>query len=50
MLAAWPEKVIEYQAGKSGLIGMFVGEVMKSTNGAADPKVARELLLEKLGG
>ncbi len=50
ILAAWPEKVIEYQAGKSGLIGMFVGEVMKSTNGAADPKVARELLLEKLGG
>ena len=50
IFAAWPEKVIEYQAGKSGLIGMFVGEVMKSTNGAADPKVARELLLEKLGG
>jgi len=50
ILAAWPEKVIEYQAGKSGLIGMFVGEVMKTTNGAADPKVARELLLEKLGG
>jgi len=50
ILIAWPEKVIEYQAGKSGLIGMFVGEVMKSTNGAADPKVARELLLKKLGG
>ncbi len=50
IFAAWPEKVIEYQAGKSGLIGMFVGEVMKSTNGAADPKVARELLLKKLGG
>ena len=29
---------------------MFVGEVMKGTNGAADPKVARELLLKKLGG
>ena len=50
IFAAWPEKVIEYQAGKSGLIGMFVGEVMKSTNGAADPRVARELLLKKLGG
>ena len=50
IFAAWPEKVIEYQAGKSGLIGMFVGEVMKSTNGAADPKGARELLLKKLGG
>ena len=50
ILAAWPEKVIEYQAGKSGLIGMFVGEVMKSTNGAADPKVARDLLLNKLDG
>ena len=50
ILAAWPEKVIEYQAGKSGLIGMFVGEVMKGTKGAGDPKVARELLLKKLGG
>ena len=50
VLTAWPEKVIEYRAGKSGLIGMFVGEVMKGTNGAADPKVARELLLKKLEG
>ena len=32
------------------LLGLFVGEVMKSTKGAADPKVVRELLLAKLGG
>jgi len=48
VLAAWPDKVIAYRAGKSGLIGMFVGEVMKLTKGAADPKTVRELLIQKL--
>lgn len=48
VLTAWPEKVIAYRSGKSGLIGMFVGEVMKITKGAADPKAARELLTKKL--
>jgi Asp-tRNA(Asn)/Glu-tRNA(Gln) amidotransferase B subunit len=48
VLTAWPEKVIAYRSGKSGLIGMFVGEVMKITKGAADPRAARELLTKKL--
>jgi glutaminyl-tRNA synthetase len=48
ILAAWPEKVAEYRAGKKNIIGLFVGEVMKATKGAADPKVARTLLTERL--
>ncbi|MDH3208593.1 MAG: glutamine--tRNA ligase/YqeY domain fusion protein, partial [Gemmatimonadota bacterium] len=48
VLAAWPDKVAEYRAGKSALIGLFVGEVMKKTGGAADPKTAKAILLARL--
>lgn len=49
VLAGWPEKVAEYRAGKASLLGLFVGEVMKATRGAADPKAVKELLARKLG-
>ena len=49
VLASFPQKVKEYHNGKKGLIGMFMGEVMKRSRGKADPKVANELLKEKLG-
>ena len=49
VLASFPQKVKEYHRGKKGLIGMFMGEVMKRSRGKADPKVANELLKEKLG-
>ena len=49
VLANWPAKVDEYRAGRTKLIGLFVGEVMKDTGGAADPKAARTLLIERLG-
>ncbi|NQW42093.1 MAG: Asp-tRNA(Asn)/Glu-tRNA(Gln) amidotransferase subunit GatB [Bacteroidetes bacterium] len=39
VLAKYPEKVEEYKAGKKGLLGLFVGEVMKASKGKADPKV-----------
>ena len=42
------DKVIEYKKGKKGLIGMFVGEVMKKSKGAADPKIVNKILSEKL--
>ena len=42
------EKVEEYRGGKKGLIGLFVGEVMKETKGAADPKAVRTTLMERL--
>jgi glutaminyl-tRNA synthetase len=50
VLAAWPEKVAEYRAGKVSLLGLFVGEVMKATRGAADPKTTKALLTERLSG
>ena len=47
-LAAYPEKIEEYRGGKKGLIGLFMGEVMKYSRGNADPKKASALLREKL--
>lgn len=41
-------KVEEYKAGKKGLMGMFMGQVMKKSHGKADPKVATKLLTELL--
>ncbi len=43
-----PQKVAEYKKGKKGLIGLFVGEVMKKSNGKADPKLLNQLVTEKL--
>jgi aspartyl-tRNA(Asn)/glutamyl-tRNA(Gln) amidotransferase subunit B len=43
-----PEKVTEYKKGKKGLIGLFVGEVMKKSKGKADPKLLNQLVIEKL--
>jgi aspartyl-tRNA(Asn)/glutamyl-tRNA(Gln) amidotransferase subunit B len=43
-----PDKVAEYQKGKKGLIGLFVGEVKKLSKGKADPKMVTSLLQEKL--
>jgi aspartyl-tRNA(Asn)/glutamyl-tRNA(Gln) amidotransferase subunit B len=48
VLAKYPEKVAEYKAGKKGLLGLFVGEVMKASKGKADPKVANKLVQEML--
>jgi aspartyl-tRNA(Asn)/glutamyl-tRNA(Gln) amidotransferase subunit B len=50
VLAAWPDKVTEYREGKRALIGLFVGEVMKKTGGAADPETAKRILAARLGG
>ena len=47
-LAKFPEKVQEYKNGKTGLMGLFMGEVMKLSKGKADPKVASQLIKEKL--
>jgi len=48
VLAEYPEKVEAYKKGKKGLIGLFVGEVMKRTKGKADPKKANTLIMEAL--
>ena len=44
----YPEKVDEYKAGKKGLLGLFVGEVMKLSKGKADPKLTNQLIRKKL--
>ncbi|MBX3101723.1 MAG: Asp-tRNA(Asn)/Glu-tRNA(Gln) amidotransferase subunit GatB [Bacteroidetes bacterium] len=49
ILAANPDKVETYRAGKAGLLGFFVGQVMKATQGKADPKAINELLMAQLG-
>ena len=48
VLARWPEKVEEYRAGNGNLMGLFIGQVMKATQGAADPNQTRALLSERL--
>ncbi len=48
VLAANAKQVAMYHAGKTTLIGHFVGAVMKATKGKADPNVVNELLKRKL--
>tara|TARA_B110000240_G_scaffold196048_1_gene247052 strand:- start:10825 stop:12273 length:1449 start_codon:yes stop_codon:yes gene_type:complete len=48
VLAKFPQKVEEYRNGKKGLIGMFMGEVMKLSKGKADPKITNILLRDQL--
>jgi aspartyl-tRNA(Asn)/glutamyl-tRNA(Gln) amidotransferase subunit B len=49
ILAESPGQVAAYKGGKQGLLGYFVGQVMKETQGKADPKVVNDLLRTKLG-
>lgn len=44
----YPDKVAEYKSGKKGLLGLFMGEVMKLAKGKLDPKSANKLLMEAL--
>lgn len=48
VLAEMPAKVAEYRSGKKGLLGLFMGEVMKRSKGKADPKLASELVAKEL--
>ena len=48
VLGRWPDKVDGYRAGNKNLLGMFVGQVMKATGGAADPHAVRSILSERL--
>jgi glutaminyl-tRNA synthetase len=49
VLAEWSGKVDEYRAGKTGLLGFFVGQVVRRTEGRGDPVRVKALLLERLG-
>jgi aspartyl-tRNA(Asn)/glutamyl-tRNA(Gln) amidotransferase subunit B len=48
VLKAWPDKVENYRKGNKGMLGLFMGELMKKTGGKANPKVASEIILELL--
>ena len=45
-----PGQVAAYRGGKEGLLGFFVGQVMKETQGKANPRVVNDLVREKLSG
>ena len=49
ILEANPGQVEAYRGGKDGLLGFFVGQVMKETGGKANPRVVSELVKAKLG-
>jgi glutaminyl-tRNA synthetase len=48
LIAQSPDKVMAYRAGKTALAGYFVGQVMRETQGRANPQVAQELVARKL--
>ena len=50
VLAAQADKLAEYRAGKEKLFGFFVGQVMKATQGKANPAALNEILRKKLAG
>ncbi len=50
VIAAHPDELEKYRAGKTKLLGFFVGQVMKRTGGRADPKLTNQILAKKLNG
>jgi aspartyl-tRNA(Asn)/glutamyl-tRNA(Gln) amidotransferase subunit B len=50
VMAANPDQVEQFRAGKEKVLGFFVGQIMKKTKGQADPKAVNQILREKLKG
>jgi aspartyl-tRNA(Asn)/glutamyl-tRNA(Gln) amidotransferase subunit B len=50
VIAANPDQLANYRAGKETLFGFFVGQVIKASKGKANPKIVNERLREKLKG
>ena len=50
VIAGNAAKVAEYRSGKQALFGWFVGQVMKTTGGKANPAAVNEILKRKLAG
>ena len=48
LLAREADKAAEYRAGRTKLLGFFVGQVMKATGGKANPKVVNKILRSRL--
>src|SRR5207244_1933893 len=50
VIAANPRQVEQYRAGKTTMLGFFVGQVMKASKGQANPQLANEVVTKKLQG
>jgi aspartyl-tRNA(Asn)/glutamyl-tRNA(Gln) amidotransferase subunit B len=50
VIAAGAAQAEQYRSGKTGLLGFFVGQVMKETGGKADPRVVSDRVRAKLDG
>ena len=48
VIASNPDEVTRYKEGKKALIGFFIGQIMKQSQGKANPKQVKELVLKKL--
>jgi aspartyl-tRNA(Asn)/glutamyl-tRNA(Gln) amidotransferase subunit B len=48
LLVAFPNELAQFKAGKTKMLGFFVGQVLKQTGGKADPKLTNQLVAEKL--
>ncbi len=48
LLAANPDEVAKYRAGKTSLLGWFIGQAMKETRGKANPDLVRKLVVQRL--
>ena len=48
VLAAHPNQVAAFRGGKEGLLGFFVGQVMKETGGSANPKLVGDMIRQRL--
>jgi aspartyl-tRNA(Asn)/glutamyl-tRNA(Gln) amidotransferase subunit B len=48
VIGANPKQVEQYRAGKTTIIGFFVGQVMKASKGQAKPELVNELLAKRL--
>ena len=49
VLAANPDKLDQYRDGKTGLLGFFIGQVIRATGGKANPTVVESLVKQQLG-
>lgn len=47
-ITQFPDKVAEYRGGKKGILGLFMGEVMRKSKGKADPQKTNEMIRKAL--
>jgi aspartyl-tRNA(Asn)/glutamyl-tRNA(Gln) amidotransferase subunit B len=50
VVARHPKQSESYKKGKTGLLGFFVGQLMKATGGSADPRLASDIVRALLEG